>query len=259
MRSRSPFARTFFALAAWPLALAGCAFPAPTGRTSDVVADKQKFLEETFEPKNAYAAVVAAFAPHRPVLFRRLQATYDVESNENGKTLTRNGTLTLVNAGSGMVKRSMEFSQNGIPYRLNGALSYRNVIALRVQDVFYNQTNLQRPSSIRSIAVPPAGLERPVTGQEFAFDYKVGLDGMLTELPLKEVCKAGPESQASAIHPKLTGSAVRLDCELFGGNGQLVSRLHFEMLVDLGIATLVEDASSSDKHDFKLVDITVEK
>lgn len=224
-----------------------------------VVEDKEKYLNEKFDPSAARPAVLAAVKAVAPpaVRFKRLDASIVAVTDEQGKSETAQGKVVMLDAGDGLVKVAVEYSNNDIPYRLNEMLTYRNVVALRWLAAFHS-SNQARPT-YEAVAMPAfaPGLEQPAAGKEYIFKRLWGVVGEgYSRGDIELRCKPGATLQAATLSAELSGEAVELECEK-RERDVLVGREKYVMPLDLGVAFMTELTTSKSKAVFSFSEVQV--
>jgi hypothetical protein len=239
--------------------LAACVPQATSTRA--VLADREKFLNERFDPSVLRPGVRDAFKVGSPaaVRFKRLEGSITAVTEEGNKTETAQGKLVLLDAGDGMVKAAVEYSRNDIPYRLNQMLSYRNLVALRWVAISHAATLSQALREVVATSVTTPGIEQPVAGREYVYKMLWGLVGEgVAHNEVQVSCKVGETVPASTVAAGLPGDAVELACEN-KEKDVLVGRERYRMVPELGVAFMAELTNSRSKTTFTLADVKIER
>lgn len=251
--------RTALQLALLTPLLAGC-IPQLTV-TQNVLKDKDRFLNERFDPSVLRPAVREAFkgAGAAAVRFKRLEGSITAVTTQGDRSETAQGKLLMLDAGDGLVKIAVEYSRNDIPYRLNQMVSYRNVVSLRWVVISHAATRSQPLREVVSVPVATPGVEQPVAGMEYVYEVLWGVVGEgIANHQIQVACKAGARVPAAAIAAGLPGEAVALLCE-HKEKDVLVGRERYQMVPELGVAFWSELASASSRTAFTLTDVKIER
>ncbi|MBV0881824.1 hypothetical protein KTQ42_21325 [Noviherbaspirillum sp. L7-7A] len=158
-----------------------------------------------------------------------------------------------MNAGQGLVQKMEEESNNGIPYLLTYSLTYLGFLDLRWQHVPLRSHTTRMMSGVDDISrFDPL----PLSGsREAVIEYRSGTEAQTVNfIPVRSMCKATKTMQASALHAKLVGMAIELECTNIMNN-VLQSRRKWVFLREYGTAILMETASSAFKKTFRIIDV----
>jgi hypothetical protein len=245
----------------------GCATEsAQTVSVARILADRPAYLRsESFEP-NALALpvrqAVAATKPP-PSASQRLTLTLDRHVQRNSQQTTARGTLSLEPAGEGLYLVMGEYTSNGVPFRTNFALCYLGIDCLLQQSVMHRMPLPEPIVEATAVKVLTPGKHRPVEGLEYIteseFRIRAGI-GTTSSLPRLErhACRAGAFFSANRLHPKLTGEAVELACDI-SVSGVMQARSRYAVLVDYGVGVEIEMALPEWVARNTVIDVMVEK
>lgn len=253
-----------FAAIGLALAVGGCATEQPQyADVKTILADRTAYLRsESFAP-NALPlpvreAVVATRTPSPAS--RTLTLTIDRTAERNGQTTTARGVVSIEPVSDGFVLMMTEFSSNGIPFRTNFALCYLGMDCLRHQSVMHRASLPEPFAETVELRTLTPGKQAPVEGVEYVTDmdvrYRAGV-GTVSSMPVSErhVCRAGPRYPAAQVHPKLSGQAVDLTCDILV-RGVLQGRLRHVVLLDYGLGVESELSTVESVVNVRIVDVT---
>lgn len=241
-------------LAAAAIGTGGCVATAPV---KQVVADPDAYLQE-------FARVQPAVADKVPketakVAFKRI--VVDAKSTETGseeQVSTRDVTSTwvFVNGDGGLVHSYATVKNNDVPFRINYRLSYLGVKALKWQTVFLNRPNAEPATEVWAVKQfdPLMGSSNGVS--DFQYTYATGEHGLRNDG--RDTCRFGATKAASELHAAFSGQYTEVNCETYGGNGQMVSRGTYAYLSHYGVGIPIEHANSKVRTVFKFTNARVE-
>lgn len=228
--------------------------------SSTVLKDRTKYLQENFSATVLFPPVRAevdkgpAFTPK----FKSLVLDAETQQEGEDKKHTREVKMTYTSIGKGLVQEQWEFSNNGVPYRLNTGLTYAGVFALRVQTLFLNQSTTQQAWDRRTLTKFGRGITHPVKGQTYQFEGEWAMGGAMGGVSRRKDCTAGETRPASTVHAALQGDLVELICESKNENGVVSFRERRAWLADYGAAILIESKSSSEVSTVRYLKVSME-
>lgn len=220
----------------------------------DVAADQDAYLRQKFTTADINPAVAAKLPKVAGRGFGQLVITREgVTEGSDGKKDSNVLTTTYIDGGNGLVSYKTELSNNGIPYALMYATSYRGLLTLRSQVV---PLRLQNSGSIFEVKeiddVTALGTE---TGSTFRARYKTGMSIQFANFSEREKsCTAVRRFAAAELNGKLTGNAVEFDCEERSNNA-VQDRSKWALLEQYGLAVQIEGVSATSKSTYRITDV----
>lgn len=239
-------------------ALAGCA----TVDTKTIVSNSDAYLAENFTPAQLAQSVRALVetGEQLPKQFNRIEYRTIADLDEEGKISQATSTSTLINLGNGYIQNKTEYSRNGVPYRINLALTFGGIYRLKSQTTFVDRPNPLNPLATKEMSKFDRALGKPQAGQTYAIVAKTGSAPQLANFSdEKHVCIASQLVQAASIHPSLSGTAVPLECTITGTNGVVVAKSKLMWIADLGVAFQTEHSSARAISRYKLESVSIQK
>jgi hypothetical protein len=237
---------------------AGCA----AVDTKTIVAGADSYLAGNFTSAQLKPAVRAMVekGDNLPKLFDRIDYAVTVDLDEEGKTSQVTSKNSLINLGNGYVQQKVEYSRNGLPYRINLALTFAGIYRLKTQATFVDRPNAQQPVETKEMSRFDRGLGTPQPGQTYSIDSKTGSEPQLANfLDEKHSCVAGAAIAASTVHQSLTGNGVPVECTMTGQSGAIVGRTKYVWVASLGVGFQTEYTSSRTTTRYKYETMTIRK
>lgn len=254
MSTRTQFAMAIPAV----LSLAACgSVPSapPPVKVVDVTKDSRAYLTQNFAPAGLPPALHDPFTSPGPFpTFKELTFTYEVTQHDvnpapnKANDVKHKEVSTLINAGNGFVESQTESSSNEIPYANFLTLSYANIFIIKSQAVIYSAVNAQAASVTDSMSNVSTDVLHPKDNSTYGFDEHA----YSKDFGFK--CQSGKSYSANTLLPKLSGSALDLDCS-FTTEGVVSKRSKFTFLSAYGIYVPRETDTSVSSFLFRIVDV----
>ncbi len=235
-------------------ALAGCA-PAPV---KDIAANKSAYLDANFSPAQLSPNIKQQLASPDPVTpqARSLRLRMKAVFEDLGKPAhTPTALLTLTSAGDSLVQEMVEYLNNDIAYGIHYSLTYMGMIPLRQQSVRLNQRASGLTFEAKQIKEVSKEARRPRENTDYVFAWTNGNTQQLMNFSdIRLACRSETPYAASTLHPKLSGSAINLNCsrEI---NGVTRAKQTFAVLPAYGVAIKTQFQSSNSKETFTIEDV----
>ena len=237
--------------------LAGCA----TVDTKTIVSNSDTYLANHFTPANLTTSVRTAVeaGEQLPKLFNRIQYRMTADLDDDGKVSQITSAGTLINIGNGYIQDKVEYSRNGVPYRINLMLTFAGLYQLRNQTTFVDRPNALIPVDTKEILKFDRALGKPQAGQTYTIATKNALESQLMNFKdQKQICTAGQPVPAASAHASLPGTGVPLDCTLTGDNGMVTGKLKMFWISDLGVAFRTEYSDARSTARYKLESLNIQ-
>ena len=246
-------------LVLFPFFLQACA---TRPQVKDVVADKMGYLDRKFSftsmTEYQRKAYLAAF-PNAPAMgFKKMVITYERTAKSSSGTLTAKVVQTVFGGENGLARMLFEISNNDVPFDLQYMLSYRGLFSPRSQTVWLKNHAADTMIEVKKYESTQKDLGNPAPNSEYVFRYQLAPEIQIVNFKTSELkCKTENFTPASALHPKLEGQAIALNCEsLF--ESVLQGRSKNLLLQKYGFAVILDYQSSTLKVQNKVVSVEVE-
>jgi hypothetical protein len=221
----------------------------------DIPLYREQVLRDQMDPARLPEQVRAEArgGPAR-VAFHRMVVSYESTRSENGRSEVVTVRETVISAGDGLFRQQAEWLSNGLPYRINTRLMYGGVVPLRFQTMFVNRKRAEPLGDTLAVDRFSPDVRYPAEGGVYEFEFLVGERGQ----PVLRTftCKAGTPTQASDVHPKLSGLAYELACEV-KDRGVARETLGYILLEDYGLALQTDFVAPHVKEPRKIVDVVI--
>jgi hypothetical protein len=238
--------------------LAGCA----TVDTKTVFSNSDAYLANNFTPAQLAHSVrtLVEKGDQLPKQFSRIEYRSVANVDEGGRVFQITSASTFINLGNGYIQNKTEFSNNGLPYRVNLELTFAGIYRLKTQTTLVDRPNALHPRETKDMLKFDRGLGKPQPGQTYVVDVKTGNEPQLVNFSdEKHVCTAGQSVKAESVHTSLSGVAVPLECTSTGANGVIVGKNKLMWIADLGVAFQTEYTSSRTKSRLKLESVNIQR
>lgn len=238
--------------------LAGCA----AVDTKTVVSDSETYMASNFTPAQLAQPVRTLVDKGEPLprQFSRIEYRTIADLDEEGKTSQATSTSIFINLGNGYIQNRTEYSRNGVPYRINLALTFGGIYRLKTQTTFVDRANALHPLDTKELSRFDRAIARPQPGNTYSIDAKTGSAPQLMNfVDEKHSCTAGQPVQATTLHASLSGSAIPMECTMTGANGVVVGKSKFLWVADLGVAFQTEYTSSRSNSRYTLQSVSIQK
>jgi hypothetical protein len=226
-------------------------------QVKDVQQDKQGFLSSNFAPSNLTTSVhqTVVSADGASVNFNRIVYQIDWANNVDNKDKANNTTdsVTLTNAGNGLVQVLVETSRNGVPISQEYMLSYRNYLSLKLQAM-----NLGANIAPMQMEVKSFQHFDPITSMRssLAYSYEYGTSvQILNYRSGRTACDPSDALPASELNPTLSGEAREMICQYYNQNGVLQSKVKYAYLDKYGVALPIRVENSAAIDEGKIVSL----
>jgi hypothetical protein len=246
--------RTVLAPAAAAALLAACA-PAPV---KDIAADKLGYMKTNFSPAMLSSDMKKQLAAHdhAPAAFNTLRLKIKVMLEElDKKPQTPTVNLTLHNAGEGLVQEMKEYFNNGLAYGMHYSLNYAGLLPLRQQNVRYSFRQSGLIYEAKQIKALSRNLARPEPDSDYELAWTSGSSAQFANFSEISInCHSGQPYAASKLHPRLSGSAIDLNCTR-SVDGVERTRESYSVLKDYGVALKTGYQSSNAKESYIIEEV----
>lgn len=227
----------------------------PPVKVVDITKDSRAYLSQNFAPTGLSPALHDPFTSPGPFpTFKELTFTYEVTQHDvnpapnKANDVKHKEVSTLINAGNGFVESQTESSSNEIPYANYLTLTYANIFTIKSQSVVYSAVNAQAASVTDSMSNVSTDVLHPKDNSTYGFDEHA----YSKDFSFK--CQSGKSYAANTLLPKLSGSALDLDCS-FTTEGVVSRRSKFTFLSAYGVYFPRETDTSVSSFLFKTVDV----
>lgn len=240
--------------------LGGCV--TPTIDTKTVISNSDDYLAKNFTPAQLAAPVRTLVEKGDPIpkLFSRIEYKGIADHDDEGRATVINFTGTMTNLGNGFIQHKIEYSRNGVPYRINLSLTFAGVSTLKFQGTFVDRANANFPIETKEVNRFDRGIGKPQSGQTYTVSLKTGTPPQLMNFTEDtHACVAGPAVQASTVHEAFPGNAVPLDCTRTGVNGLVSGKRQLMWIADLGVAFPKASSTASFSSKERLTSVSVIK
>lgn len=230
--------------------------------TKTIVSNSDAYLAGHFTPAQLSAPVRSQVEKGEPLpkLFDRIDYRTVADVDEEGKVSQVTSASTYTDLGNGYIQNRTEYSRNGVPYRINLALTFAGLYRLKTQTTFVDRPNALQPIDTKDMSRFDRALGRPQAGQSYTIETKTGLAPQIMNFAdEKQVCVAGASVPATSLHASLSGAAVPIDCTVTGANDVVVGKSKWMWVADLGVAFQTEHASARSTSRYRLDAVTVRK
>ncbi|MFG6446820.1 hypothetical protein ACG0Z6_01040 [Roseateles sp. BYS180W] len=238
--------------------LAGCG----TVDTKTVVSNSDAYLASNFTPDQLAQPVrtLVEKGEQLPKQFNRIEYKTIADLDEEGKIYQITSASTFINLGNGYIQNKTEYSRNGVPYRINLALTFAGIYRLKTQTTFVDRSNALYPLDTKEMSKFDRGLGKPQAGQTYGIDAKTGNAPQLMNFSdEKHVCTASQAVQAASVHASLSGTAIPLECTMTGANGVVVGKTKLMWISDLGVAFQTEYTNSRTTSRYRLESVSIQR
>jgi len=236
-------------------ALTGCVTPQPL--VKDVLADPAAHLNSKFSETQLSDSVRAALGIKTPGTVKRQVRIDAVMTNidgDNKQSFEKKNFYYVLD--NGLVRSMIQTGKNGILSLTEFDLNYYGVFSLIYQSMSHDRSNTYAPTYAKLITQLNKGIADPKEATEYVFEYALAPEIQIMNFSTqKTVCKTGKWVAANTLHAKFTGTALPVDCEYFGSNGQTFLKTQSVFLKDLGISFRRESASSTRKRTWTITDV----
>lgn len=251
MCSTNLVAKTF-SMAACIGLLAACT---SVSTVKEVTSDPSAYLSKKFTT----ASLSPSFMKKLPTdTIRSGQGRISLVTESNyeaadGKKETWKNKITLTDLGQGIFQKTMELSNNDIPYKVHYGLTYRGIMDLRWQAVPLRGSMTEPLYEVKDVTRFDSF---PTTeNQEFTVDYSSGNEVQIAGfLSARKSCKATRILAAGDIHKKLDGKGLEIECQQFSNN-LVQSRGKWVFLQNYGVAIQTESVGSAYKTLVRVIDV----
>jgi len=239
-------------------ALGGCA----AVDTKTIVSNSDAYLASAFTPAQLAQPVRTLVEKGDPLpkLFNRITYRVVADIDEEGKASQVTASSTFTNLGNGYIQNRIEYSRNGVPYRVNLALTFAGIYRLKTQTTFLDRANALQPLDTKELTRFDRALGKPRSGETYSIDAKTGpAPQMMNFADEKHVCTAGQAAPASTVFSGFSGSGIPIECTMTGTNGVVVGKSKFVWVADLGVAFQTEFNSARTTSRYKVESLEVQK
>lgn len=248
------YLRTLLAATAAAGLLTACA-PAPV---KEIAADKLGYMKSNFSPALLSSDVKKQLAAQErvPVAFNtlRLKIRMLIEDLDK-KPQTPTMDLTLHNAGEGLVQEMKEYFNNGLAYGMHYSLNYAGLLPLRQQNVRYSFRQSGIFYEAKQIKALSKNVARPEPDADYELSWSNGTSAQFANFSeIRIRCRSGQPYSASTLHPRLSGSAIDLNCTR-AVDGVERTRESYAVLRDYGVALKTGYQSSSAKETYTIEEV----
>lgn len=262
----------FFAITAMTAALAvqpvsAMAVPSTSGSgrsgdsapasKADILRDRLGYLSRYFHfdalNPDVKDAVIRANLP--PVSFNQmvLHTRDTVITTGQQRPATYSSSVTLQNAGHGLIRGMEAVQDRGTDIALRFELTYRGYFSFLVQGVSLDGNNVPPIQSARKIIRFDTG-----THGHLAFIYLYGKAGEIQfRDPGQFICDSGKTYPAAQINPSMAGQASELHCTAIDSNGIVTDKVTMAYLEHYGVAVTLRTSNDQRTVDSAVVDFSV--
>lgn len=202
------------------------------GNTEDPNYLAQHFSFEALNP-DVQAAITRANLP--PVSFQKIVLhTRDVVSSpDQPQPSTYSSTVTLENAGHGLVRRVEAVQDNsGSTTATRLDLTYHGYFSFLTQGIPAQATSIPPMQETRKVLRLDTG-----TSGHAAFVYLYGSTGEPTfQDPGQFLCDSGKSYSAAQLNPSIEGQALEMNCRIIDTNGIESDKVTLAYLEKYGVA-----------------------
>ncbi len=229
----------------------------------DVQGDKLGYLTKTFTLKSVPAdpakAVTARDPGPLPFHKMTLSLTPKFVHTSSATPPEYHLRWTLINAGGPFVQYLQEQNSNGIDTRQDYGISYRNILAMRAQDMQLDHTESTFIMEMKSVdSFAPLVLDGSGSG-DFDLHYSWGNPIQIANLAHVALhCTYAGRYPASKINAKFAGDAQDLKCDRMNRNGVIETHTIDTLLVHYGVTIRTRSESASATILFQYDDVTIE-
>lgn len=221
----------------------------------EVTSDPSAYLAKKFVKASLSPSLVKKL-PADDIRSGRAQISLVTESNyeaADGKKETWKNKITLIDLGQGVFQKTVEQSNNNIPFKVHYGLTYRGLMDLRWQSVPLRRSITEPLFEVKDVtrfdALPIA------ENQEFTVDYSSGNEVQIAGFfSARKSCKATRQLAAQDIHKKLDGKGLEIECQQFSNN-LVENRSKWVFLQNYGIAIQTEGIGSAYKTIIRVIDV----
>jgi hypothetical protein len=222
-------------------------------------ADPSNYLTQhfSFEALNPDAQAAITHANLAPVPFAQitLHTRENVTSAEQqAKPSTYNATITLQNAGHGLVRRITAVQDNnGSTIATQLGLTYRGYFTFLAQAISPQATTVPPMQEVRKVLRFDTG-----TSGHLAFVYLYGSTGAPTfQDPGQFLCDSGKSYSASQLNPSIQGQALELNCRVIDNNGIETDKVTLAYLDKYAVAVTLRTHNDQHTVDSTIADFNV--
>lgn len=230
-------------------------------QSSVVLNDRASYLGQNFTAAQLFPPVKAEIDKAAVPMPTYKTLNFAAEVHHTGEDVKQRDLqvkMRMTVLGQGLVQEQWEYSNNGLPYRLNTSLSFGGVFPLRMQTLFLDRTMTEQAWDRRTLAKFDAGVTRPVKGKTYEFDGAWVMAGAMTGPQTGKTCVAGDTRPASTVNAALKGDLIELKCEGKNANGVVSLRETRGWLPAYGVALALDYTSSSQVSTFKYLQVISE-
>lgn len=191
-----------------------------------------------------------------PVSFKKIVVHTHDQATTSGQPnpTTFDSTLTLEDAGHGLVRKMESMQSRGDNSAARLDLTYRGYFPFLTQTV-----------SSSANAMPPIVETRKVLRFDTAvqghmnFTYLYGASGEPTFAdPGQVVCDSGKRYNASELNAAIDGEATELNCQIIDTNGDVTNKIKFAYLEKYAIVLMLHMQNSDSALDSSITDFKAE-
>lgn len=232
----------------------------PQPEVKDMLASRSDYSERNFSTGNISQPIQDQFSLEKKEFkkFSTFQIIYNcqVEKGENKSQVVYKWKNTVLQPG--LFRTEIEYSNNDIPYAAYFGVKYLGLIALRWQNMYFENKYAPRIFEIKSIDSLTKGLAKPSPDSLYEYSGKSG-----TEVQIMNYYSQGTTFKtkqvmpAKQIHPILTGDAISMEVEFKNNNGVVSSKETKYYLYDYGLTIEVSGQDSGSKRTFTISNLEV--
>lgn len=209
----------------------------------------------SFDALNADVKDAITRANLAPVSFQKIVLhTRDVmTSPDQSQPSTYSSTMTLENAGHGLVRRvEVVQDNNGSSTATRLDLTYRGYFSFLTQGISARATSLPPVQETRKVLRFDTG-----TSGHVAFVHLYGSTGAPTfQDPGQFLCDSGKSYSAAQLNASIDGQAVELNCRIIDTNGIETDKVTLAYLEKYGVAVTLRTHNGQRTVDSSILDFS---
>jgi hypothetical protein len=245
----------YFLGAVLVMVLTGCVTPQPL--VKDVLVNPEAHLTSDFTVTKLSESVRDSLSIKTPGKVTREVRFRTVMTNSEGDNKQSYEKMNTVDVlDNGLVRRMVQTGSNGILSLTEFDLDYHGIFNLIYQPMSHRASHAYAPTYAKAISRLDKGIANPREETEYVFEYALAPEIQIVNFETqKTVCKTGKWFSANTLHAKLSGTALPIDCEYFGRNGQTFAKVQYAFIRDLGITMMRESVTSTVKRTWVITDV----
>lgn len=219
----------------------------------DVFANKERHLADNFTTQQLSTNVQEKLASSYSTsgTFKTIKISFNVVFEYYD---TKDQTPTVVvkynNLGNGIIQKTLEYANNGIPYGMQYNLDFMGIMPLRSQNVDYIKKAPSLIIETKKVAQLTNNLLQTGENAEHIFEWSSKYNNF------KLVCRTDKFFMASTLHPSLAGKAIDLKCDKYNDN-TLIAKQKYTLLQQYGFALYMEHIGSKDKESYAITNVEI--